>query len=147
MKNLKIFFLSTVGLILLLSFQVEAQEKPYKEGSVWDISLIKTKAPYFNDYMNNLNDGWKKVMDEAKKEGIVLSYMVLSQNPRTTNDWDLALLIEYKNMAAFDGLNDKMEKIQSKLFGSQKGIQDAAVKRNELRELLGSRLARELIFK
>ena len=50
-------------------------------------------------------------------------------------------------MAAFDGLNDKMEKIQSKLFGSQKGIQDAAVKRNEIRELLGSRLARELIFK
>jgi len=147
MENFKIFFLSTVGLILLLSFQVEAQEKPYKEGSVWDISLIKTKAPYFNDYMNNLNDGWKKVMDEAKKEGIVLSYMVLSQNPRTTNDWDLALLIEYKNMAAFDGLNDKIEKIQSKLFGSQKGIQDAAVKRNELRELLGSRLARELIFK
>lgn len=147
MKNFKIFFLTTVGLILLLSFQVKAQEKPYKEGSVWDISLIKTKAPYFNDYMNNLNDGWKKVMDEAKKEGIVLSYMVLSQNPRTTNDWDLALLIEYKNMAAFDGLNDKMEKIQSKLFGSQKGIQDAAVKRNEIRELLGSRLARELIFK
>ena len=147
MENFKIFFLSTVGLILLLSFQVEAQEKPYKEGSVWDISLIKTKAPYFNDYMNNLNDGWKKVMDEAKKEGIVLSYMVLAQNPRTTNDWDLALLIEYKNMAAFDGLNDKIEKIQSKLFGSQKGIQDAAVKRNELRELLGSRLARELIFK
>ena len=91
MKNFKIFFLTTVGLILLLSFQVKAQEKPYKEGSVWDISLIKTKAPYFNDYMNNLNDGWKKVMDEAKKEGIVLSYMVLSQNPRTTNDWDLAL--------------------------------------------------------
>lgn len=147
MKNFKIFFLTTVGLILLLSFQLKAQEKPYKEGSVWDISLIKTKAPYFNDYMNNLNNGWKKVMDEAKKEGIVLSYMVLSQNPRTNNDWDLALLIEYKNMAAFDGLNDKMEKIQSKLFGSQKGIQNAAVKRNEIRELLGSRLARELIFK
>ena len=136
MENFKIFFLSTVGLILLLSFQVEAQEKPYKEGSVWDISLIKTKAPYFNDYMNNLNDGWKKVMDEAKKEGIVLSYMVLAQNPRTTNDWDLALLIEYKNMAAFDGLNDKIEKIQSKLFGSQKGIQDAAVKETKLENYL-----------
>ncbi len=97
--------------------------------------------------MNNLNSGWKKVMDEAKKQGIILSYMVLTQSPNDTEDWDLELLIEYKNMAAFDGLREKMEKIQSSLFGSQETMKDSAVKRNELREMVGSKLARQLLFK
>lgn len=97
--------------------------------------------------MNNLNSGWKKVMDEAKKQGIILSYMVLTQSPNDTEDWALELLIEYKNMAAFDGLREKMEKIQSSLFGSQETMKDSAVKRNELREMVGSKLARQLLFK
>lgn len=132
---------------LIYSDALKAQEKSYTEGSVWNISLIKTRAPYFDDYMNNLNNGWKKVMDEAKKQGLILSYMVLSQNPSSRDDWDLALMIEYKNMAALDGLSEKMEKIQSDLFGNQKTMQDAAVKRNELRDFVGNKLARQLIFK
>ncbi|MFZ1292101.1 MAG: hypothetical protein WAR79_18550 [Melioribacteraceae bacterium] len=147
MKIHKMFLLLIVVITILISNRAEAQERTYTEGTVWDISLIKTKSPYFNDYMNNLNIGWRKVMDEAKNEGIILSYMVLSQNPQNPGDWDLALLIEYKNMAALDGLRDKMEKIQSKLFGGRQTIQDAAVKRNELREMLGNRLTRQLIFK
>lgn len=132
---------------LIYSDALKAQEKSYTEGSVWNISLIKTRAPYFDDYMNNLSNGWKKVMDEAKKQGLILSYMVLSQNPSNRDDWDLALMIEYKNMAALDGLSEKMEKIQSDLFGNQKTMQDAAVKRNELRDFVGNKLARQLIFK
>lgn len=132
---------------LIYSDALKAQEKSYTEGSVWNISLIKTRAPYFDDYMNNLSNGWKKVMDEAKKQGLILSYMVLSQNPSSRDDWDLALMIEYKNMAALDGLSEKMEKIQSDLFGNQKTMQDAAVKRNELRDFVGNKLARQLIFK
>lgn len=147
MKQLSLALLFAVIISFAFSDSIFAQEKSYTEGSVWDISLIKTKAPYFDDYMNNLNNGWKKVMEEAKKQGLILSYMVLSQSPSSPGDWDLALLIEYKNMAAFDGLGEKMEKIQSKLFGERQTMQDAAVKRNDLRELLGSKLARQLLFK
>lgn len=147
MKQLSLALLLATIITFFISDQSIAQERSYTEGSVWNISLIKTKAPYFNDYMNNLNSGWKKVMDEAKKQGIILSYMVLTQSPNDTEDWDLALLIEYKNMAAFDGLREKMENIQSSLFGSQETMKDSAVKRNELREMLGSKLARQLLFK
>lgn len=147
MKNIGLFICVLITLSFIYSDAAKAQERSYTDGSVWNISLIKTKAPFFDDYMNNLNNGWKRVMDEAKKQGIILSYMVLSQSPSDKDDWDLALLIEYKNMAAFDGLREKMEKIQSSLFGDQKTMQDAAVKRNDLREMLGSRLARQLLFK
>jgi hypothetical protein len=147
MKQFSLALLLATIITFVISNQSMAQERSYTEGSVWNISLIKTKAPYFNDYMNNLNTGWKKVMDEAKKQGIILSYMVLTQSPNDTEDWDLALLIEYKNMAALDGLREKMEKIQTSLFGSQETMKESAVKRNELREMLGSKLARQLLFK
>ncbi len=147
MKKYILIILFVLAISSILSENTQAQGKSYTEGSVWEISLIKTKAPYFDDYMNNLNTGWKKVMDEAKKQGLILSYMVLSQNPTRKDDWDLALLIEYKNMAALDGIEEKMGKIENNLFGDQKSIQQAAVNRNELRELLGNRLTRQLIFK
>ncbi len=147
MKQLSLALLLTAIITFFISDQSIAQERSYTEGSVWNISLIKTKAPYFDDYMNDLNNGWKKVMDEAKKQGIILSYMVLTQSAKDNEDWDLALLIEYKNMAAFDGLREKMEKIQTSLFGSQETRKDSAVKRNELREMLGSKIARQLLFK
>jgi hypothetical protein len=147
MKQLSLALLLATIITFFISDQSIAQERSYTEGSVWNISLIKTKAPYFDDYMNDLNNGWKKVMDEAKKQGIILSYMVLTQSAKDNEDWDLALLIEYKNMAAFDGLREKMEKIQTSLFGSQETRKDSAVKRNELREMLGSKIARQLLFK
>lgn len=147
MKKYILIILFVLAISSIISENIQAQSKSYNEGSVWEISLIKTKAPYFDDYMNNLSAGWKKVMDEAKKQGLILSYMVLSQSPSRKDDWDLALLIEYKNMAALDGIEEKMEKIENNLFGDQKSIQQAAVNRNELRELLGNRLARQLIFK
>lgn len=147
MKTLKLFLLPVLILICIISNQAEAQEKPYTEGSVWEISLIKTKMPFFNDYMKNLSNGWKKVMDEAKKQGLIVSYMVLSSMPRNPQDWDLALMIEYKNMAALDGLSEKMENISGKLFGGQQEVQNASVKRNDLREILGNKMARQLLFK
>ncbi len=147
MVRYRFLFLFAIVMCCALSGSVLAQKKSYSEGSVWDISLIKTKAPYFDKYMNNLNDGWKRVMDEAKKEDLIISYMILAQNPGSKDDWDLALLIEYKNMAALDGLGEKMEKIENNLFGDQNSQQQAAVNRNELREFMGNKLARQLLFK
>jgi hypothetical protein len=146
MKFIKIFLFSFLLLVILLP-EVNAQEMAYTEGSVWDISYIKTKAPYFEDYMNNLNSGWRAVMDEAKKEGLILGYKVLSSSPQDQQDWDLMLMIEYKNMAALDNLQPRMLKIQEKLFGAPDSRKASALSRNEIRELMGGKLARELHFK
>lgn len=146
MKQLKLLLLTVILISICMSEGI-AQQRSYKEGSVWEISFVKTKLPYFNDYMTNLGNGWKKVMDEAKKEGLILNYMVLSSQASNPKDWDLMLMIEYKNMASMDGLEDKMEKISSRLFGSEDTQQQNAKSRNELREILGGRTARQLLFK
>lgn len=147
MKHLSTILLAVVIISFCISGELTAQNKSYTESGVWEISLIKTKLPYFNDYMTNLSNGWKKVMDEAKKEGFVLDYMVLSSSASNPEDWDLMLMIKYKNMAALDGMEDKIDKITEKLFGSPDTQQQNAISRNELREILGNRTTRQLVFK
>ncbi|MFO7526408.1 MAG: hypothetical protein R6W68_13235 [Ignavibacteriaceae bacterium] len=148
MYRLSIVLFTVVIIFIVFPGTTKAQERPYTEGSVWNISYIQTKDAYFLDYMNNLNNGWKRVMEDAKKEGYILNYMVLSSQPSNRDDWDLMLLVEYKNWAAFDGLMEKMNKVQEKLFGSNENERkESAVARNELREILGSKTALQLNFK
>lgn len=147
MKRFSVVLFSSIFILLVFSDGIKAQDRSFTSGSVWEISYIKTKLPHFVDYMNNLNDGWKKVMDEAKNQGIILNYMVLSSDPSNRNDWDLMLMIEYKNMAALDGLEEKMQKVQEKLFGTPEERKENAIARNDLREIIGNRTARQLVFK
>lgn len=98
-------------------------------------------------YLKNLSDGWVKLMKEAKTQGLIMDYKVLSSLPGSKDDWDLMLMTEIKNHAAEDGLSDKLDAISDKLFGGEDTRQKAAVSRNDLRELLGGKMADELIFK
>ena len=136
---------------LLLSFspaaQSVAQGLPYKEGSVWSVGFVKTKPGMTNDYYRNLADNWQKVNEAAKKEGLVLSYKILYGAAANTEDWDIMLLVEYKNMAAMDGMAEKMETLSAKMMGPEDQRKAGAMKRNEIRDYRGAKLVREIILK
>ncbi len=53
----------------------------------------------------------------------------------------------YKNMAALDGLSDRMEVVQEKLLGDQVTRDKLAVERTKMRTQLGTELMREVILK
>jgi hypothetical protein len=147
MKLMSILFAAALLLSLSLPAQSVAQGLPYTEGSVWSIGFVKTVPGMTNDYYRNLADNWMKMNEAAKKEGLVLSYKVLYGPAANTEDWDIMLMIEYKNMAAMDGMAEKMEALSGKLLGSQDTRRTGAVKRNEIREILGGKLVREIILK
>jgi len=147
MKLPSILFAAALLLSLSLPAQSVAQGLPYTEGSVWSIGFVKTVPGMTNDYYRNLADNWLKMNEAAKKEGLVLSYKVLYGPAANTEDWDIMLMIEYKNMAAMDGMAEKMEALSGKLLGSQDTRRVGAVKRNEIREILGGKLVREIILK
>ena len=147
MKLMSILFAAALLLSLSLPAQSVAQGLPYTEGSVWSIGFVKTVPGMTNDYYRNLADNWMKMNEAAKKEGLVLSYKVLYGPAANTEDWDIMLMIEYKNMAAMDGMAEKMEALSGKLLGSQDTRRVGAVKRNEIREIVGGKLVREIILK
>jgi hypothetical protein len=137
-----------VLLLAILASPAAAQQNiPYTEGSVWTLGFIRVNAGMDDDYLNNLRANWKRINDEAKRQGLVLSYKVISAPAANRDDWDLLLMVEYKNMAALDGLRQKSEPIMAKLIGPQSERRTRAVQRNEIREIIGGKLGRELILR
>jgi hypothetical protein len=147
MKKL-LFFFSLTLCILMTQLTLTAQtSKPYTEGPVWTVQFIQTKSGMTLLYLKNLSEGWIKVMNEAKMEGLIMDYKVFSGLPGSKDDWDLMLMYEIKNHAVQDGLIDKMDAIRNKLLGTEEVQQKSAVARNDLREQLGGKVTQELIFK
>ncbi|MFC4531999.1 hypothetical protein [Sphaerisporangium dianthi] len=118
------------------------RELPFTEGSVWSIQFAQTKPGMTAEYLRNLGAGWTPLMDEAKREGLILDYRVLVAPHANRDDWDVMLMVEVRNMAALDGYQEKMNDLAGRFVaGSAK--QDCA----QFRELLGMKLVREITLK
>ena len=120
---------------------------PYTEGAVWQITMVKTKPGMGDDYLKTLAKTFKAVNDEAKKQGIITDYKILSGDAATAQDFDLLLMVEYPNMAAMDGLREKTEPIFDKIMGNEDQQRQLAVKRIEIRDIMGDKLMREITLK
>jgi hypothetical protein len=120
---------------------------PYTEGPVWDVTMVRTKYGMDDDYLKALANVFKKTSDEAKKEGLIMDYKILIGTPANAQDYNILLMTEFKNMAALDGLRDKMDPLNEKLIGSEDVQRQGVVKRAEVREILGDKLMREVTLK
>jgi hypothetical protein len=122
-------------------------DAPYTEGPVWTITLVKTKAGMTDDYLKMLAKIYKATNEEAKKQGIIMDYKILLGDDSSPQDFDILLMQEYPNMAALDGVRDKLDPINNKIVGSMEAQRQGAVKRMEVREIMGNKLMREITLK
>ena len=120
---------------------------PYTEGGVWQITMVKTKPGMSDDYLKALAKIFKSTNDEAKRQGIITDYKILAGDAATQQDYDILLMVEYPNMAALDGLRDKFDPISAKLVGTEDQQRQLAVKRLEIREIMGDKTMREITLK
>ena len=101
MKTKFIFLL--LGIALLMGLYLVAQEH-YTEGPVWRTTLISVKPNQMDAYLTSLRQGTKPLLDEEKKEGLIVDYKVFLKETSTgPKDWDVLVAVEYKNHAALDG--------------------------------------------
>ena len=137
------------GLLSMVSLagSAIAADHAYTQGAVSVVSSIKVVPGQMDAYMNWLQSGWKKGMEAQKAAGIVLDYHVYGTRARTPDDPDVYLVITYKNMAAFDGMQDRVDPIMEKVFGSQDQQSQANIERGKIRTVLGAELIRELLLK
>ncbi len=124
-----------------------AADRPYSEGTVSEISSIRTEPGKFDDYLAWLAGPYKQMMEAQKAAGIIVDYAVYSTTPRSPNDPDLYLVTVYKNMAALDDLEARSDPIAEKLQGSMAEQNKAYVERGKMRTVLGSELIREAVLK
>ena len=127
---------------------VRAQsDAPYTEGPVWGITMVKTKPGMSDDYLKTLAKIYKSTNDELKKQGLIMDYKILIGNDATPQDFDILLMVEFKNMAVFDGLREKADPIADKILGNEDAQRQGAIKRMEIREIMGNKLMREVTLK
>jgi hypothetical protein len=120
---------------------------PYNEGSVWTLTMIKTKTGLDDDYFRQITGTVKPVYDEEKKEHIILDYKILTGDPHNRDEANIIIMVEYANMAALDGLRAKMDPFVEKVMGNEDQRRATAVKRLDIREILGTRTMREITLK
>ena len=145
-KKLQIVALAalSLGIASLCSAQSDA---PYTEGPVWTVTMVKTKTGMTDEYLKELAKTLKASLEEAKKQNLVLDYKILLGNPATPQDFNILIMVESKNMAAQDNTREKFDPIARKVVGTTDQQQAIQVKRLDIREILGTKLMREITLK
>ncbi len=148
MKNkTRILTGALIVLILTLSIVVVAQiARPYRNGSVWDISYIRMKPGMETAYLNYLATDWKKLRDEQKKSGQILSYKVLTTEAHSPTDFNIMLMVEFKDMATMEAGEDKADALTQRVVGDDQKQMQGYKERLEIREIIQDRLAREIVL-
>jgi len=160
MMKTKIFIIALLSLVIagLCSAQTSpsttntsriagGSNAPYTEGPVWVLTMIKTKAGLSDDYLKSISGTVKPVYDEEKKQKIILDYKILNGDATTPQDFSILIMVQYSNMAALDSLRDKMDPIIEKVMGPEDQRRATAVKRLDIREILGTKTMREITLK
>jgi hypothetical protein len=146
MKTNRLFIILFIGMFALANAGF-AQDKVYKDGSVWEVSFIRLKSGMEDDYIKSLKTTWKAMQDEGVKAGLILSYKILAGSASSPSDWDMMLMIEYKNLASMEGNEDKWDAISKKVIGGQEAMKTLMENRVNMREIYGQKLLREVVYK
>lgn len=144
---MKKYAIGIVSLLFFFVLPVLAQEH-YSEGPVWQVTLVRVKTNQMDAYLTSLQAGTKPLLEEEKKQGVILDYKIfLNTTKHDPQDWDIALGIQYKNFAALDGLTAKGEAVRDKILGSKQAAQQLGEKRVDMREVVSTMLLREVNLK
>jgi flagellar motor switch protein FliM len=97
-------------------------------------------------YARYLAGDWKNEQDAMRKAGYVLSYKVIRTEAHNPTDCNVILMTEYKDLATMEANADKAEQLGQELFGGTPKIESGYMDRSSYRDIIGSRLAREIVL-
>ena len=136
-----------IVVLLIVGASVFAQiNRPYRNGSVWSISFIRIKPGMDTAYLNYLSGPWKAEQEAQKKEGLSLSYRVLSVEGHTPGEFNLMLMTEFKDLASLEANEAKADAVTQRVIGNDEKTMQGYKERADIREVMGTRLAREIIL-
>ena len=133
---------------LLNALPICAQNPNYDVGQVWRVTYYHIKPGQAEAFWKDFREHLKPVYESLKKEGLISDYKVWTNvTIDHPEDWDVAVGLMFANYAAFDQLDAKAATSVAKHYGSREAMIEAGKKRNDLREVVASKLAREVMPK
>jgi len=133
---------------LLTALPAYAQNPNYDLGPVWRVTYYHIKPGQGDAFWKDFRENLKPVFDAVKKEGWITEYKVWTNvTTESPADWDVAIGLLYPNWAALDQLDTKAATISTKHYGSRDAMIEAGRKRSEIRDVVASKLAHEVVPK
>ena len=134
--------------LLLLSLGAAIAQDQYIEGTVDRVTLVHILPGHFNAFMDDLKANIRPIWDAEKSAGIIENYNIfLNQTKANVDDWDIGIVLTYKNMAALDGLGMKVLDLRMKQYGDKNKEQQVINKRVENGVAVASYLIRNITLK
>ena len=119
--------------------------------SVYQISTIDLEPNVDAQYLNQMKRTWGSNMEVLKADGLVEEYHIFKSINQYDGDFDLLLMVKYKNLAMFDSnkknnkqWDDVREKMRKKI--SQDQTPEITSKFPAVRTILDQKLMREITF-
>jgi hypothetical protein len=154
-RNLAIALVVITGAIFLNVQSAYAQEEKvkdlYEEGTVWNITYVRAHANMEEQYLMGLAKTWGAAMEKFVDAGLIVSYKILSGEASNEDDFNLMLMIEFENFAAYDpdpereARFEELEKQVQEELGPK--YDKTLMQYPSIRDILGTKTMRELKLK
>jgi hypothetical protein len=132
-------------LTLLTALPSFAQSPNYDVGPVWRVTYYHIKPGQGDAFWKDFRENLKPVYEAVKKEGMIVDYKVwYNLTADRPDDWDVAVGVLYPNYAALDQIDARAATISIQHYGSRDAMLEAAKRRSDIREVVMSKLAREV---
>ena len=95
-------------------------------------------------YLAYVAGDWKREQEALKKDGQILSYKVITTEAHGSNDWNIMLMSEYKDLATMEANEDKADNLVQTVSGNDEKQMQGYRDRLQIREVLDIRTAREI---
>ena len=137
-----------VTVLLLLAVSVYGQvHKYYSPGTVWNVSMIRIHPGMDQAYLAYLDSELKKESEISIKNGFMKSYKIL-RSQDDDGGWNMLIMREYDSLASLEKNVEKADEVLRQQTGTddQKGM-EGYENRSKIRDVMGTKLMRELILK
>ena len=120
--------------------------RTYRPGTVWNMNFIRMKPGMDSAYLNYIATTWKAEQEAMKKDGLIVSYKVLTTEGHNPQDFNIILMTEFKDMGTMEANEVKADALSQKISGDDQKQMQGYKDRSEIREIIGDRLAREIVL-
>jgi hypothetical protein len=140
--------LALVPLLLALPLKAVHAQEHYTLGPVQRIILLDIKPGKTSEFWTDLRQNVRPLYDEYKRQGLIQDYSVgLKTTAEGPQDWDVALVLTFKNWGALDTFATKGDSVSMRYYGSYGKRSEAGAKRSEAATLYSSFLVRNVTLK
>jgi hypothetical protein len=131
--------------LMLCAAPAFAQQSPNTTpGTVTRVVLIRIKPGHADPFWADFRQHAKSVLDEEKRQGILVNYTVGTKSTLDNpDDWNVVLTQTYPNWAALDNLTTRIDPIQLAHYGTAANRTAAATARTEHSTTVSSFLVRD----